>query len=183
MIRVEIGKVVEASEGLVDGGVVLHRAGAQGIETLVQVEVETAEAAEMPGDLRLAERCDREWRLTPQSGGHQLIDRSRLDTGGGQSRARTVRAAQLEEQRLAHASASRNRSIARGWLSSVTEMSNASDNSGKNRPRGKPGRTPRSSMKAWVCSPRSGVGITNSHRNGPSKASRYPFRSTSCAAR
>src|SRR5438067_17390 len=152
MVGVEIGEIIEPGKRLVDGRVVFHRARAQRIETLVQVEVEPAEAAEMPGHLGLAERGDRQRRLPAQGGRHQLVKRSCLDPGGGEPRARPVRASQLEEQGLAHASASRKRSIAFGWLSSVTEISRASDSSGKNRPNGKPGRTPRSRRKAWVCS-------------------------------
>src|SRR5437868_8130061 len=135
MVGVEIGEIIEPGKRLVDGRVVFHRARAQRIETLVQVEVEPAEAAEMPGHLGFAERGDRQRRLPAKGGRHQLVDRSCLDPGYGEPRARPVRAPQLEEQGLAHASASRKRSIAFGWLSSVTEISKASESSGKNRPR------------------------------------------------
>src|SRR5437899_10552522 len=105
MVWMEVGKVIEASERLVDRRVVFHRARAQRIETLVQVEVEPAEAAEMPGHLGLTERGDRQRRLPAEGGRHQLIDRSCLDPGCGEPRARPVRASQLEEQGLAPARA------------------------------------------------------------------------------
>src|SRR5256884_7774847 len=51
MVGVEIGKVIEPCQRLVDGRVVFHRAGAQRIKPLVQVEVETAEGARHFGRL------------------------------------------------------------------------------------------------------------------------------------
>src|SRR5438045_825205 len=108
-----------------------------------------------------------------QAGPLAMRTRSRLPG------AWAVLAPELEEQGLAHASASRYCSMARGWLSSATETSKACDSSGKARPNGRPASTPRSSMKLCVCSAGYGVRSTNSHRNGAANASRYALRSTS----
>src|SRR2546430_15347717 len=116
MVGVEIGEIIEPGKRLVAGWVVFHRARAQRMETLVQVEVEPAEAAEMPGHLGLAERGDRQGRLPAKGGRHQLVDRSCLDPGYGEPRARPVRGSPLEEQGGARARGSREGSIALGLV-------------------------------------------------------------------
>src|SRR2546423_15536761 len=98
MVGVEIGEIIEPGKRLVDGRVVFHRARAQRIETLVQVEVEPAEAAEMPGHLGLAERGDRQGLLPAKGGRHQLVDLSCLDPGYWEPRARPGPASPLVEQ-------------------------------------------------------------------------------------
>jgi len=103
----EVGEVIESRQRFVDRRVVFHRAGAQRIKPLVEVEVQTPEPAVMSRDLRLAERRDRKRGAPSERRRHDLVERSRLDTDGWESRARPLLAAQLEKQRLTHARTSR----------------------------------------------------------------------------
>src|ERR1700694_4054904 len=103
----EVGEVIESCQRFVDRRVVFHCAGAQRIEPLVEVEVQTTEPAKMSRHLRLTERRDRKRRAPLEGRRHDLVERSRLDTDRRQSRAGPLLTAELEKQRLAHARTSR----------------------------------------------------------------------------
>ena len=55
MVGVKVSEVLETGQRLVDRRVVLHGAGAQRIETLVQVEVEPSQPAEVARHFRLTQ--------------------------------------------------------------------------------------------------------------------------------
>ena len=179
----------QAGRPLVELGVVLHRARAEGIEARVDRVVELAQVDVVADHLGLVELGQRRpgsragrrpgaGRAHPRAGAGSCRrpgpggDARRASTGGARRRRSSGASGQGDGRRRGAPRRARWRSV-RCRRPSVTSVAHTSSAVGERRvvglagrPVGRPARTPRSSSRAWTARA-SGTRTTNSLRYGP----------------